>query len=453
MGCASSIASTPYKKATSEETETDTTSAAPASEAFVALFGETLRGKKGEIATEVALSGKAAVAIYFSAHWCPPCRGFTPALAKAYTQSLKAKGMEVVFVSSDRSDADFENYYNEMPWLAVPFAKREIKEKLSKRFKVQGIPNLVILDADANVITTDGRSKVTSDPTGTGFPWKPRPFAEIIGDKFLKGDTIVGKEAIAGKTLAIYFSAHWCPPCRGFTPKLAKHYSSYKEKGLPLEIIFSTGDKTEAEFKDYYKEMQSAGGDWLAIPWANSAQRSELDSLFEVSGIPCLVIVDENGQVINKNARGLVDSDPSGEGFPWAPPLVGNLAQPEGLNDTPSICVLMETAPEEQQKTIMTQIERVAERFAAAKSKSEDMPYLFFTARSSEGPVPQIRAMCGIPSDGVSQPVMLMLDIGDNGAYYRPAELDAEITVETIAAFIKAYEAKAIQRQQLKPPQ
>jgi len=357
----------------------------------------------------------------------------------------------VVFVSSDRSEADFTGYYKEMPWLAVPFPRRDVKEALSKKFKVSGIPSLVILDAEANTITTDGRSKVSSDPKGAGFPWKPKPFTEIIGDTFLKGDTKVGKEAIAGKTLGIYFSAHWCPPCRGFTPKLAQHYKTYKERGLPLEIIFSTGDRSESEFKDYYKEMQDAGGDWLAIPWANSAQRSDLDSLFGVGGIPCLVIVDEHGHVINKNARGLVDSDPTGESFPWAPPAVGNLAQPEGLNDTASICVLMEGATPEQQKDIIRHMTSVSERYiAAAKAKSEDPQYLFFTACAADGPVPRIRAMCGLPSDDTLV-TLLILDIGDNGAFYKSDE--ASITEATIEAFIKAYEAKSIARQQLQRPE
>merc|ERR1719375_2520283 len=109
--------------------------------------------------------------------------------------------MEVVFVSSDHSQPEFNEYYKEMPWLAVPFASRDIKDALSKKFKVQGIPNLVILDADGNLITKDGRSKISSDPKGGQFPWKPRQFKDIIGDKFRKGDSIVGTEAISGKTL------------------------------------------------------------------------------------------------------------------------------------------------------------------------------------------------------------------------------------------------------------
>ena len=36
------------------------------------------------------------VGLYFSAHWCPPCRGFTPQLANYYASNLKAKGLEIV---------------------------------------------------------------------------------------------------------------------------------------------------------------------------------------------------------------------------------------------------------------------------------------------------------------------------------------------------------------------
>ena len=104
--------------------------------------------KKGEksLLTE-ATAGK-TTAFYFSAHWCPPCRGFTPQLAKWYTDDLKEKGLEVVFVSSDRDEAAFNEYYAEQPWLALDYADRGAKEDLSTYFGVNGIPSLAIMSAE-----------------------------------------------------------------------------------------------------------------------------------------------------------------------------------------------------------------------------------------------------------------------------------------------------------------
>eukprot|EP00438_Fugacium_kawagutii_P012626 Skav215581 [mRNA] locus=scaffold666:32751:33944:+ [translate_table: standard] len=90
-----------------------------------------------------ALKGKKAVALYFSAHWCPPCRGFTPQLATWYKQELveghrkggdqlggdlKEKGMEVIFVSGDRDEGSFKEYFAEQPWLSVDFNDKELAD-------------------------------------------------------------------------------------------------------------------------------------------------------------------------------------------------------------------------------------------------------------------------------------------------------------------------------------
>mmetsp|Transcript_3044 Transcript_3044/g.5199 ORF Transcript_3044/g.5199 Transcript_3044/m.5199 type:complete len:179 (-) Transcript_3044:96-632(-) len=140
--------------------------------AFGELVGDVLlKNSNGEtIRTDQALADK-VVGIYFSAHWCPPCRGFTPRLAEFYNQMKESgKNFEVVFVSSDQNEAAFNDYFKEMPWLAVPFSDRNLKQKLSENFGVRGIPTLVILDQQANTITLDGRSKVMNE--GSSFPWK-----------------------------------------------------------------------------------------------------------------------------------------------------------------------------------------------------------------------------------------------------------------------------------------
>jgi len=142
------------------------------SPALLELLGPELCSAKGKVPTATALAGK-SVALYFSAHWCPPCRGFTPRLAESYRKHLAARGFEVVFISSDRDSKAFASYFREQPWLALPFDDRQRKAKLGSKFGVSGIPSLIILDEHGKLIDTDGRSKVMSDPTGA--TWVPVP--------------------------------------------------------------------------------------------------------------------------------------------------------------------------------------------------------------------------------------------------------------------------------------
>mmetsp|Transcript_4242 Transcript_4242/g.13272 ORF Transcript_4242/g.13272 Transcript_4242/m.13272 type:complete len:317 (-) Transcript_4242:186-1136(-) len=123
------------------------------------MLGPQLLTKTGPQPTRQALGGAAVVALYFSAHWCPPCRGFTPVLAQAY-KDYTAGDVEVVFVSSDRDKGSFDEYYGEMPWTAVPFDQRGQKDKLSKKFGVQGIPMLVVLSPEGKLVKGNGRGEV-----------------------------------------------------------------------------------------------------------------------------------------------------------------------------------------------------------------------------------------------------------------------------------------------------
>ena len=62
-------------------------------------------------------------------------------------------------MSSDKNEVQFENYLKEMPWLALPFAQRELVQILSKMFGIKGIPALILLDGDTGeVISKNGRS-------------------------------------------------------------------------------------------------------------------------------------------------------------------------------------------------------------------------------------------------------------------------------------------------------
>lgn len=57
------------------------------------------------------------------------------------------------------------------------------------------------------------------------------------------------------------------------------------------------------------------------------------------SGIPTLVIVDENRKTITVQGRGAVNSDPNGKDFPWYPKPLNKLtgATASQINDSPSL--------------------------------------------------------------------------------------------------------------------
>lgn len=134
-------------------------------------FGDELKTKSGDKKTSDLFQGKKYIGIYFSAHWCPPCRRFTPLLAEFY-DSLKGEDegcLEIVFVSGDEDEAAFDEYFADMPWSAVPFSARDLEQSLSARFDVQGIPHLVILDGTTgSVVDEDGRGTISSAKGDSG---------------------------------------------------------------------------------------------------------------------------------------------------------------------------------------------------------------------------------------------------------------------------------------------
>jgi len=145
---------------------------AKASDAMYGLFGKTLKNARNKKVSVDALANK-TVGIYFSAHWCPPCRAFTPRLVEFHNEmTQQGKPFEIVFVSCDNSKGEMLSYMKEMdmPWPALPFGD-DRKEALMEKYNVRGIPKLVIIDADGNLISENGRGDVTNHGDTTFDRW------------------------------------------------------------------------------------------------------------------------------------------------------------------------------------------------------------------------------------------------------------------------------------------
>lgn len=284
------------------------------------------------------LANTKVVGLYFSAHWCPPCRRFTPDLVKAYNEMKKqGKEIEIIFVSGDTDEKAFNEYFREMPWLALPYQDRETEQNLSKKYDVEGIPTLIILDGNGTTITNDGRTFISLGGANA-YPFSQEKLAQLMkiqedkrkeaerkleelknevaekdGISILasnrdhlinnKGATVPISDVKKNQVVGLYFSAHWCGPCRHFTPQLAKIYEEMKSQGKEIEIVFISSDSDESSFTEYFKEMP-----WLALPFNERDNQKKLSIKYEIRGIPSLILLNGNGAILSSNGRALLTS-------------------------------------------------------------------------------------------------------------------------------------------------
>jgi thiol-disulfide isomerase/thioredoxin len=135
--------------------------------------------------------GKTLIGVYFSAQWvrihyfmrsfsiyhfiypkCPPCRSFTPIMLEFYSKcKQEGKDIEIILVSSDADQDIFNSHFEGMPWLAIPFSNTKIIEQIGEKFAVRGVPALVILNSNGEVVDGAGRQSVTNARGNVGQVW------------------------------------------------------------------------------------------------------------------------------------------------------------------------------------------------------------------------------------------------------------------------------------------
>ncbi|KAG3112839.1 hypothetical protein PI124_g1233 [Phytophthora idaei] len=125
-----------------------------------------------------------------------------------------------------------------------------------------------------------------------------------------KGETIDGSDV--GKTglLVLYFAANWCPDCRAFQSKLNDFYAGANASTQQLDIVFLSSDMSE---EDQQTHFSTKHGDWWMVPRdaeirnelrrkygiRNGKDDAEVGVTHRTSGIPALVIVRPDGEVLD----------------------------------------------------------------------------------------------------------------------------------------------------------
>merc|ERR1712216_753450 len=135
------------------------------------------------------------------------------------------------------------------------------------------------------------------------------PLSDVIGTQFLAsdGNTRASLQEVVkdAPLVGIYFSAHWCGPCRGFTPQLVTFKKMLEEEEVNFPIIFATSDKDDASFQEYFKTMTG----FNAFPHGDE-RIAALNKKYAVSGIPWLVVLDAQGNLVLNEADTEVGQGP-----------------------------------------------------------------------------------------------------------------------------------------------
>nr|XP_027238028.1 nucleoredoxin-like [Penaeus vannamei] len=299
-------------------------------------------------------------------------------------------------------------------------------------YRVSAIPSLVLLDSrSGRVITKAGREMVSSDPEALTFPWRPRALGDLLAATSLVDPQgqVVAYDAIKDAYKSLYFSAHWCPPCKAFTPQLISVYEKIKKKEGNFQMIFVSSDRSEESWRAYHSTMP-----WLSVSWEGEDVRRELATNLEVQGIPTFVVLGPDNTVITAEGRAELAEDPEAERFPWRPQSVEVLAERHMARLQESPCLVLFTDGE----TTELQFGRdvllpVAEEYLLEHAQEGSLTLQFFVAGEDE------------VSDSVRDfacledvvPLVAILDLAEGAKFL--LEDGVEVSTATVHNFVTRY--------------
>lgn len=166
------------------------------------LFGPKLitNPAMSKCSTKGCLNGQELIGLYVAANWKSDCKRFGPLLKDFYYNAAPHNNLEIVYISADRSLAEFKDFYTTTPFLAMPAGTSSFKNEIAKALKIIEMPALIILDEDGDVVTVEGVQKIQELERGNVEQanqlverWKktrPIPIAEVQKDNTLLHGTI-----------------------------------------------------------------------------------------------------------------------------------------------------------------------------------------------------------------------------------------------------------------------
>ncbi|URE13695.1 Nucleoredoxin [Musa troglodytarum] len=252
----------------------------------------------------------------------------TDDLIKVYNQlSSEGRDFEIVFVSCDSCEETFNMYFSDMPWLAVPFADSDTRERLHDHFGsfTEYYPDLlVIYDAAIGMVVNEEGLRAVAKYGVNGYPFTVKRYYELEAaakkeqslrsllvsssrDYLISNDgSKVAVSDLEGKIVAFYFWFNIPDKDGGpdkLTRVLAEIYRKLKEAGESFEVVLVPLDDNKSSYEQGLASMP-----WLAIPFEDEGCE-RLIRYFELwpFHLPTVLVIGADGKIMLKNYDSLID--------------------------------------------------------------------------------------------------------------------------------------------------
>ena len=119
------------------------------------------KGSKKIKVSETNLPSAKLLMIYLTMTNCPPCNEFTPLLTELYgdDDNVENKNFEVVAIVAEPDETKYNEYISNMPFHVLPHKDSRCKA-ISKKYKVRGIPRLIVLNAQTGEVVNDNAKEL-----------------------------------------------------------------------------------------------------------------------------------------------------------------------------------------------------------------------------------------------------------------------------------------------------
>ncbi len=169
--------------------------------------------------------------------------------------------------------------------------------------------------------TDNAKRDALEDRALKDFPQSPynrmietgRKMRAMIGKPFnleftdaIKGNTVSMKD-LRGKVVVVDFWATWCGPCVDEMPKMKKLYAEFKDKGVEFVGVSLDQSKEKGGLDALKKFVEKNEIGWPQYYQGNYWQ-SEFSASLGINSIPCVFIVDADGNLYSTEARGKLDT-------------------------------------------------------------------------------------------------------------------------------------------------